>query len=185
MNPELGRIFYHVRPSCKIGVRCGPGDASGNIPSRALFERFCPSYSKSGVGPWAKWLRLNVRFGSKRDISRCNRHVCFAPKADIGHLKIIKRNVDRGSGVLASRRNTERNDDPSDFRRCRGPRIASAGHSPGSGPGGPLVCGDERRRPLGLPLLVRRRMSAERSHGQSWLVQSEPVLRCGGHEASP
>src|SRR5215510_10067009 len=87
--------------------------------------------------------------------------------------------------LLPHERNAERNDDPSDFRRCRGPRIASAGHSPGSGRGGPLVCGDDRRRPLGLPLLARRRMSAERGHGQSWLLQSEPVRRCDAYGALP
>src|SRR4029078_6400335 len=25
MNSELGQIFYLIRPSCKTGVRCGPG----------------------------------------------------------------------------------------------------------------------------------------------------------------
>jgi hypothetical protein len=66
------------------------------------------------------------------------------------------------------------------FGRCR--RFCCSGPQPAAGWSrrGALVrrnVGRRWRHALGLPLSLDRRMPAERARGQSWLVQSEPILR--------
>src|SRR5262245_9642454 len=66
------------------------------------------------------------------------------------------------------------------FGGCRG--FCCSGPQPATGWSrrGALVrrnVGRRWRHALGLPLSLDRRMPAERAGGQSWLVQSEPILR--------